>query len=53
MMLDELLPLQQIIAKLGGSIVSFEIEITSSMRRTESMTGFFHFPVWDLLLPMA
>ena len=32
-MVDEILPLQVITAKLGDSIVSLEIEITSSMRR--------------------
>ena len=53
-MLDEILPLQLITAKLGGSIVSLEIEITSSMRHTESesTTGFFHLPARDLLLPL-
>ena len=50
---DEILSLQLITAKLGGSIVSLEIEITRSMRHTESTTGVFHFPVWDLLLPRA
>ena len=45
-------PLQLMTAKLGGSIVSLEIEITISVRRTESTTGFPHSPVWDrLLLP--
>ena len=43
-MLDEIFPLQ-ITAKLGGNIVSLEIEITSSMRCTESTTVFFHFPL--------
>ena len=45
-MFDEILPLQLITVKLGGRVVSLEIEITSSMGRTEteSTTGFFHFP---------
>ena len=53
LMLDYILLLQLITAKLGNSLVSLEIKITSSMRRTESTIGFFHFPVWDLLLPLA
>lgn len=28
-----------------------KIEITSSVRRTASTTGFFHFPMWDVLAP--
>ena len=51
-MLDERLPLLLITAKLAGSS-GLEVEITSSTRRNESTTGFFHFPVWDLLLPLA
>ena len=51
-MLDEILPLQLITAKLGGSIVSLEIEITSSMRRMSpqqvfsiSLCGIFYLPI--------
>ena len=44
-MLDEIPPLQLITAKLGGSIVSLDFEAIS--------IGFFHFPVWDLILPLA
>ena len=45
-MFDEILPLQLITVKLGGRVVSLEIEITSSIGRTEteSTTGFFQFP---------
>ena len=49
-MLDEILPLQLITAKLGDNIVSLEIGFT---RRTESTTDVFHFPVLHRLLPLA
>ena len=44
MMLNEIPPKQVTTSKLEGSIVSLEIENTSSMRHTESTTGFFPFP---------
>ena len=43
-MLDEILALQLIVVKLAGSIVSLKIEITSSVRRTEFIKGYFPFP---------
>ena len=54
-MFDEILSLQLITVKLGGRVVSLEIESTSSMGRTktESTAGFFNFPVCDILLPLA
>ena len=52
-LLDEIFPLQLTTAKLGGSIVSIDIEITTSMGHIESTTGLLNFPVWDLLLPLA
>ena len=50
LMLNEIHPFQLITAKLEGSIVSLEIETTSSTRRTESSTSFFPFPVGSVSL---
>ena len=50
-MLDEIVTLQLITAKLGFHIVSLEIEITSAMRHTKTTKVFFSISMGSFTSP--